>query len=400
MKILHTSDWHLGHSLYSYDRQEEQTDMLRQIVDIVREEQPDIFLLSGDVYDTSQPSAATQHLFADIMTDLHRAATNMQIFVTAGNHDSPSRHDIYSRPWKALNVNTIGSIISNSPDELIFKVEGIGFVIAVPYVYWRNMPENLYRKLVEKVGDMNSDNLPVVMMAHTSVAGVNHAGHDHSNDLTVGGIDCMAPEEFGNDFDYLALGHIHKPQTLRSQNPAIRYSGSPLAVSFDENYDHSVTLVNIEKRGNKPEIREISIRNQHPLITLPREGAAPFDIEDQDDDANAVTALRLVSDLPDDLQAYIRLNVEIEDFLPLHAREMVLEAIADKECRFCTFNIFRKEKTAIESEDNRLSVTEFREMAPIEVAQKYTSELNINLSDEQLMMLKEIFDQVPDNEIS
>lgn len=389
MKILHTSDWHLGHTLYGFDRQEEQTDMLRQIVDIVREEQPDVFLLSGDVYHTSQPSAATQHLFADIMTDLHQAATDMQIFVTAGNHDSPSRHDIYNRPWQALNVNTVGSVRPDSLDDLIFHIEGKGIVIAMPYVYWRNMPENLYRNLVDRANGQNPGELPVVMMAHTSVAGVNYSGHEHSTDLTVGGIDCISTEEFGNDFDYLALGHIHKPQTLQTAPPAIRYSGTPLAVSFDENYEHSVTIVNIGKKGDKPEIQEIQIQNLHPLVTLPYEGAAPFD-----------DALKLIADLPDEVSAYVRLNVEIEDFLPLHAREKVLETIADKKCRFCTFNIFRKEVTKTDNEDRKLSVSEFREMAPIEVARKYASELSINLSEEQLTMLKEIFDQSPDNEIS
>lgn len=389
MKILHTSDWHLGHTLYGFDRQEEQADMLRQIVDIVREEQPDVFLMSGDVYHTSQPSAATQHLFADIMTDLHRAATNMQIFVTAGNHDSPSRHDIYTRPWQALNVHTVGSVHADSLDDMIFEIKGKGYVIAVPYVYWRNMPENLYRNLAEECKRRNPEGLPVVMMAHTSVAGVNYSGHEHGTDLTVGGIDCIKPEEFGTGFDYLALGHIHKPQTLQDAAPMIRYSGTPLAVSFDENYEHSVTIINIEKGGAQPEIREIPIVNLHPLVTLPREGAAAFD-----------EALDLISELPDYLSAYVRLNVEIEDFLPLHAREKVLEAIASKECRFCTFNIFRKDSDVSETSERKLSVNEFREMAPIEVAQKYASELNISLSDEQLKMLKEIFDQAPDNEIS
>lgn len=389
MKILHTSDWHLGHTLYGFDRLQEQSDMLRQLVEIVREEKPDVFLLSGDVYHTSQPSATTQHLFADIMTDLHLAATDMQIFVTAGNHDSPSRHDIYTKPWQALNVNTVGSIPHDNLNDLIFEIKGKGFVIAVPYVYWRNMPENLYRNLAEECRKRNHKGLPVVMMAHTAVTGVNFTGHEHSNDLTVGGIDCISPEEFGSEFDYLALGHIHKPQTLQRSNPAIRYSGTPLPVSFDESYPHSVTIVNIEKNGDTPEIREIQIENKFPLITLPIEGTATFE-----------ESLNLIKELPSDLQAYIRLNVEIDDFLPIQAREKVLESIREKKCRFCTFNIFRKEVWGDDRTKTKVTVSEFREMEPIEVAQKYASELNINLSEEQLRMLKEIFDLNSDNENS
>ena len=83
MKLLHTSDWHLGHTLYNYDRQYEQQCMLNQIVDIVRSEHPDVFLLCGDVYHTAQPSAAVQRMFADTMSAIHDACPEMNIFVIA-----------------------------------------------------------------------------------------------------------------------------------------------------------------------------------------------------------------------------------------------------------------------------------------------------------------------------
>ena len=95
MKILHTSDWHLGHTLYNYDRKEEQQDMLQQIIDITRKEQPDAFLLSGDVYDIPQPSASAQQLFSECMAQLHKAVPGMRIIVTAGNHDSGMRTEAF-----------------------------------------------------------------------------------------------------------------------------------------------------------------------------------------------------------------------------------------------------------------------------------------------------------------
>ena len=95
MKILHTSDWHLGHTLYNYDRTEEQADMLRQMTEIVEKHKPDVFLLSGDVYHTPQPSAAVQTMFTDAMVRIHDANPGMTIVVTAGNHDSGTRHEIF-----------------------------------------------------------------------------------------------------------------------------------------------------------------------------------------------------------------------------------------------------------------------------------------------------------------
>ena len=110
MKILHTSDWHLGHTLYNFDRTEEQTAMLAQIIDIVREEKPDAFLLSGDVYHTSQPSAAVQKMFTDAIVQIHEANPDMTIVITAGNHDSGTKHEIFKTPWQALKVFSVGNI--------------------------------------------------------------------------------------------------------------------------------------------------------------------------------------------------------------------------------------------------------------------------------------------------
>ena len=117
MKLLHTSDWHLGHTLYNYDRTEEQLSMLLQMVNIVKEEKPDVFLLCGDVYHTPQPSAAVQTMFTNALVKIHDANPGMTIIVTAGNHDSSSKHDIFRTPWKALNVYTVGSVDTDHLEE-------------------------------------------------------------------------------------------------------------------------------------------------------------------------------------------------------------------------------------------------------------------------------------------
>ena len=92
MKILHTSDWHLGHTLYNHSRNEEQQAMLDQMADIVKEQQPDVFLLCGDVFHTSQPSNAIQTMLSDGLVKIHEAHPQMTIVMTAGNHDSGTKH--------------------------------------------------------------------------------------------------------------------------------------------------------------------------------------------------------------------------------------------------------------------------------------------------------------------
>ena len=110
MKILHTSDWHLGHALYNYDRSEEQICFLNQLTGIVQEEQPDVMVVSGDIYHYSTPSAATQKMYTDGLLRIHQACPSMTIVVTAGNHDSSSKLEIDSNLWDHFRVKVIGHI--------------------------------------------------------------------------------------------------------------------------------------------------------------------------------------------------------------------------------------------------------------------------------------------------
>ena len=138
MKILHTSDWHLGHVLYNNDRGEEQQSMLEQIISIVQDHKPDVFLIAGDIYHTSQPSSSIQTLFANSIMSLHNANPKMQIIITAGNHDSAIKHEIFRQPWQALNVHTIGSINRNKWVR-IFYLYGLylGSLVMRVYIYKR-----------------------------------------------------------------------------------------------------------------------------------------------------------------------------------------------------------------------------------------------------------------------
>lgn len=212
MKILHTSDWHLGHTLYNYDRTEEQKAMLRQMADIVEIERPDVFILCGDVYHTSQPSAAVQTMFTEALIDIRDANPDMTIVVTAGNHDSGTKHEIFRTPWKALKVHTIGRVDKDNIYEHIIEIPGKGYILAVPYCNERCIPEGFFQSLLDTVGEKNEAGLPVIMTAHTSVKGCNIAGHDNTSEFTVGGIDYLDIDQLGEGYDYLALGHIHHAQ--------------------------------------------------------------------------------------------------------------------------------------------------------------------------------------------
>lgn len=376
MKILHTSDWHLGHTLYNYDRTEEQMAMLLQMVNIVREEKPDVFLLCGDVYHTPQPSASVQTMFTNALVEIHDANPDMTIVITAGNHDSGTKHDIFRTPWKALKVYTIGSVDANNKEDLIIEIPGQGYVIAVPYVNERNMPDGFFQSLLDIVAERNEANLPIVMTAHTTVSGCDFTGHENASEYVVGGIDSHSLEDMGTGHDYLALGHIHHAQFVRGGNHRVRYSGTPIPVSFDENYQHSVSIVEINKHGEEPVVKEIEIQTHRPLVTLPKVGVATW--EDAKD---------LLEEFPNDIEAYIRLNVEVDNFLPVEANAEALLLTEGKKCRFCVINTHRLKKDRREAKV--MSVQEFKTEKPIDIAERYAEDIGVEFDDD----MKELFNE-------
>lgn len=386
MKILHTSDWHLGHTLYNYDRAEEQMVMLLQMVQIVKEQKPDVFLLCGDVYHTPQPSSAVQTMLTNALLDIHKAHPEMVIVMTAGNHDSGSRHEIFQQPWRELNVYAIGQIERENVEEHIIEVPGKGYVIAVPYCTERNMPEGFFQQLTDLVKERNTEDLPVVMTAHTTVRGCDFTGHDHATDTIVGGIDATDLTQMGDEYDYLALGHIHHGQFVHSGKHNVRYCGTPLPVSFDETFTHSVSMVEIGSHGEKPTVTEIEIENPHPLVTLPTDGFTTWE-----------EAKELLVQFPDNIPAYIRLNVEVDDFLPLEAQAEAQLLTEEKQCRFCCINARRK--AVRRAEAKMLSVQEFQAEEPIDIARRYAEDLGIDFDSEMQNMFNETLEQLKTEEL-
>ena len=136
-------------------------------------------------------------------------------------------------------------------------------------------------------------------MAHLSIEGSDRSGHDES----IGGIEYVPLSAMGEGYDYLALGHIHCPQDIKGSHHHARYCGTPLPVSFDETYPHSVSIIELEK-GAEPQISTREIENPIPLVTLPHD---PTPFED---------ALKLLEEYPEEKPAYLRLNVLTKGYLP------------------------------------------------------------------------------------
>ena len=303
------------------------------------------------------------------MLDIHKACPTMAIIVIAGNHDSASRLDSDKRLWQLANVNVLGGIARDKNgnadlDQHIIKVGDRAIVAAVPFAYPASFPlttgatdinrdqrqQAYFQALLDRANELNTNGLPVVLMAHLAVNNSDFTGHDRNMTM-----ECVELATLGNGYDYAALGHIHRPQDMSER---ARYCGTPVPVSFDEQCEHSVSIVEIDAHGALPRIETKTIRNPKPLHTIPPHQPVAFE-----------DAIQLLQALNPNERSYIRLNVKVDRHLPVGAQEQAITAIKDKHCRFC--EIRKTSTTAVARRDRQMTIEEFNAKQPIDIADQY-----------------------------
>lgn len=261
MKILHTADWHLGHRLHEQSQIEEQKLFLNWIENYIQTEQIDVLLISGDVFDTGSPSSQSQKMYYDFLIKLQN--TNCKnIIITGGNHDSPDMINAPKGLLNALNIKVIGKATENIADE-VFEVDVKGEKIiigAVPYLRdqdirravagesfdelvdkYKSALTHHYTEIAEYCESINKNKVLVIAMGHLFATGGSVS--DSEQNIYVGTLGHIGAEDFPTSFDYIALGHLHRPQII-GNNDKIRYSGSPYILSFSEiGYDKKVIVI-------------------------------------------------------------------------------------------------------------------------------------------------------------
>lgn len=391
MKIIHTSDWHLGATLYGHDRLDDHREMLRQLTETVASEQPDAMLVSGDIFDNSSPSAAAERLLDSALMELADAGKpGMKIILTSGNHDSPSRHTTHSAVYSRLGIHTIGSAgitadtdIAEIADRFIIRVGEKGTVIAVPYINRRNMPEGLFDGLTDIVSREISPTLPTVMMAHLPVSRSVTTGHSDADERFVGGCENVEIDSLGHGYDYLALGHIHCPQQWNTGNAIARYCGTPLPISFDESYPHSVTIVELPAAGIIPTVTTVTLKPRRKLVTI----GGPDGMDEEELTAALTDA---ASDLPDG--TFIRLNLRLPEGTIFPRRETVAHLSAlcgDLGLEYCTTNLLRSRRDDAAALHTALTVSEMRDTTEEEIAAGLFRRKGLEWSDELAGLLAE-----------
>lgn len=389
MKIVHTSDWHIGQVLnFHYDRQEEHQCFLDQLCDIIVREQPDALIVSGDLYDKNTPSNSSMRFLSDNLLRICDLAPEMPVVLTAGNHDSSSRVESMSGVWRRVNAYFVGAAERADDqyllDKHIVEIPDKGWIAAIPYV--PDYQNDLYNIVLTEIRARNTRNLPVILMGHTTIGNAIFSAHESTSfngrDI-VGGINSMDISEIDDYYDYFALGHIHTPQTL--PNGKARYCGSPVQLNFKEQFSHSVTMVTIDNHGDMPKIETIDLEPLRKFYMIPAE---PQPLEEALD--------YLETHLPE-RQGYVQVNILSAERLPSDTENRIRGILErGEDLLYCDYKVSRptsEGKTVVEKPDFNLS--EFREKDPFEIAERYfTDTLQTDMDDTLKELLHSVIQEV------
>lgn len=252
MRIIHTSDLHLGKKVHEYSMIEDQAFILDRIIDNVKRQEADALLISGDIYDKSLPSEAAINLLNDFLTGL--SEMGLPVFIIPGNHDSADRLSFGNWLMAKSSVFIQGPYTGKIRPHYLHDEFGKLAIYSLPFIrpsaiksFFPDRRVDSYEDAVRLcIEDMDIDrSIRNIIMAHQFVAG---ASRTDSEILSLGGTDSISPSLF-KDFDYVALGHIHRPQKMGADH--IRYSGSPLKYSISEQDDKkSLVQIDLLDKGN------------------------------------------------------------------------------------------------------------------------------------------------------
>ena len=307
MKLLHISDLHIGKNVNGFSMRAEQEHVFEQICDVARQQKPDAVLIAGDVYDKSVPSAEAVQLFDVFLTKLTESVTSdAHIFIISGNHDSPERIAFGAEIMRRQNIHLSPVYKGDVKPVIINDKDGPVAFYMLPFIkpvavrhFFENEEIITYTDAMRlAIAQMNVDkNIRNVLICHQFVT---NAERSESEETIVGGLDNVDAQVFA-DFDYVALGHLHRPQSC--ERPTIRYSGSPLKYSFSEvNDSKTITIANMGANGGV----EFDFMPTSPLRDW-------FDLRGT---YNELTSLQYYESKPELRESFVRVTLTDENEIP------------------------------------------------------------------------------------
>jgi exonuclease SbcD len=378
LKLLHISDLHIGKKFRETDFTQDQIHILNEIIEITDTEKPDGIIIAGDVYDRSVPPAGAVNIFDDFLTRLEMR--NIHVFIISGNHDSPERLN-YGKEILGKNRIYIAGTFKGELEKIVLEDEyGPLNMYLLPFIkpsvvsnYHRESNIESYETAAKLVIDAANIDISQrnILTAHQFVtnAGVEPEKSD-SEVLSIGGLDNIDASVF-DSFDYVALGHIHRPQKIGRDE--VRYCGTPLKYSFSEcNHKKSITCMEIKEKGN------ITI-TQIPL--------------------HPVRDMRVIKDkLENLLHDSKHIGKNCEDYI--HAiitdEEDIYDPIGKLRTVYPNILLLEVENTKTSmNENSKSSASDVENKSPMDLfVEFYMNQNNVDLTDRQKSIMYEIFEEL------
>ena len=277
MRLFHTSDWHLGQNLHGQDRDFEHACFLAWLLTQLSEQQPDVLLIAGDIFDTVNPPVKAQERLYDFIVSAHEQQPKLTIVMIAGNHDSGSRIELPAPLMRRLRTHALGRVLwlddgQLDAERLLIPLpdasgETAAWCLALPFLrpaevtgahlgddYLRGIGQ-VHEWLIAAANAKRTPGQALIAISHAHMAG-GSVSEDSERSLIIGNAEALPASLFGPSISYVALGHLHKPQRVNGEE-RIRYCGSPIPLSFSEiGYQHQIldvqldgdTLVSVESR--------------------------------------------------------------------------------------------------------------------------------------------------------
>jgi len=343
MRLIHTSDWHLGQSLHGQDRDYEHTQFLAWLLDQLVAHAADALLIAGDVFDTVNPPLKAQERLYDFIVRAHERLPSLDIVMIAGNHDSGGRIELPGPLMKRLNAHAIGRISWIEDGQLDHgrllvplhdsKGEVAAWCLTLPFLRPAEVTggetgddyiagiRQVHERLIAAAENLRQPGQALIAMSHAHMAG-GAVSEESERNIVIGNAEALPASLFPDSVAYVALGHLHKPQQVASQ-ARIRYSGSPLPLSFAEvNYPHQVLLVDFDGE-QLARIESLPVPRAVEMIRIGRASLG-----------EVIAALEALppTGLFDDNLPWLEVRVLLDEPLP-DLRQRIETAISGKACR-------------------------------------------------------------------
>jgi len=386
MKVLHTSDWHLGQQFYDHQREKEHQHFLDWLISALNDEKIDLLLVSGDIYHTATPPSSAEQQLYQFIKQVKQICPALHIVIIAGNHDSANRIETAKPLLKQFDTHVIGRFEKNNPAACLIQLKtanGHAQVVAMPFlrpadVTFDTQDDNAYQHGVTKayqsvVELCSDDDSPIIVMGHLHAKG-GTISEDSERNISMGGFDAVNADVFTDKADYVALGHLHKAQIV-AKSDFKRYSGTPMPMSFSEkNYRHQVLVCQFEGK-QCVSVKPLYTPRLRELLVIPESGGANIDELCSEIDALDLSGYQS--------KPYLRLKLNVSE-TDSQFREKISTSLKEKAVLFCGIERFQD---SVVKDDMLL----FQDLAQVE---------NLNPLDLLEMVYKQQVDtekKAPDN---